>query len=104
GYTSSTTTTSASTTTTSTSSTTTTTTASVGGTFLEFTTGVPGGVCGNILNATNGLIRNLTCGGLNLGGGGSTVGEGPTPDGSASLFYLSIQGGRVCDATCAGAY
>src|SRR5262249_55060892 len=100
--TTSTTTTTAGTTTTSTSSTTTTTSASVGGTFLEFTTGVPGGVCGNILNATNGLIRNLTCGGLNLGGGGSTVGEGPTPDGSASLFALSCAAGGACDNNCAG--
>src|SRR5262245_34565492 len=80
--TSSTTTTTTSTTTT-TTSTTTTTTQSVGGAFLgflEFTTGTPGGSCGNTLDGSNALIRNLTCGGLNIGGGGSTLGEGLTPD------------------------
>src|SRR5262249_49091222 len=91
-------------TTSTTTSTTTTTTQSVGGAFLQFATGVPGGVCGNILDGTNTLIRNLTCGGLNIGGGGSIVAEGPTPDGSISLFALSgAAGGGACNGTCSGA-
>jgi hypothetical protein len=64
----------------------------VGGAFLEFTTGVPGGTCGNTLDGSNVLIKNLTCGGLNIGGGGSIVPEGPTPDGSTSRFALSCTG------------
>src|SRR5262249_36001015 len=89
-------------TTTTTTSTTTTTTQSVGGAFLEFTTGVPGGVCGNIQDGTGTLIRNLTCGGLNIGGGGSIVAEGPTPHGATDLFALSCAAGGACDQTCSG--
>jgi hypothetical protein len=89
--TSSTTSTTSSTTTTSTS-TSTTTTVSVGGAFLDFTTGTPGGICGNTLNGTGGLIKNLTCGGLNVGGGGSNLPEGPTPDGATNRFTLSCTG------------
>ncbi len=79
-----------STTTTTTSSTTTTTGGSP--TILDFTTGTPGGTCGNIKDGSAVLIKNLTCGGLNLGGGGSIVPEGPTPDGSISRFSLSCAG------------
>src|SRR5262245_24710626 len=75
-----------------TTSTTTSTTASVGGAFLEFTTGTPGGTCGNTLDGSNVLIRNLTCGGLNIGGGASIVPEGLSPDGATSLFALSCTG------------
>jgi hypothetical protein len=74
----------------------------VGGAFLEFTTGTPGGTCGNIRTGANALIRNLTCGGLNIGGGGSVVSEGPTPDGSKSQFSLVCQAGGACDGACAG--
>ncbi|HKB37742.1 MAG TPA: hypothetical protein VKD72_14945 [Gemmataceae bacterium] len=80
------------TTTTTTTSTTTTTTLAGGGAFLEFTTGTPGGTCGNTLDGSNVLIKNLTCGGLNIGGGSSLVAEGPTPDGSISRFALSCTG------------
>src|SRR5262249_20496018 len=98
-----TTTTSTTTTTTTTTSTTTTTTQSVGGAFLEFSTGVPGNVCGASRDATNAVIKNLTCGGLNLGGGLAGVPEGPTPDGSITLFTPSCAaGGGACNAGCAG--
>ena len=38
------------------------------------------------------MIKNLTCGGLNIGGGGSQIAEGPTPSGSVSRFNLSCAG------------
>jgi hypothetical protein len=74
----------------------------VGGAFLEFTYGTPGGTCGNTLNGSNALIKNLTCGGLNIGGGGSVVAEGLTPDGATSLYALSCAAGGACDGSCAG--
>jgi hypothetical protein len=73
---------------------------SVGGAFLEFTTGTPGGTCGTVLNGSNAVIKNLTCGGLNIGAGGSTVAEGPTPDGSISKFTLVCAAGGACDGGC----
>src|SRR5262245_8392001 len=86
--TTSTTTTSTSTTSTSTSSTTSTTGIEGGAHFtLTFTNGLPGGACGEI-DGPAGKIRDLTCGGLNIGGGASTVQEGPTPDGSTNVFRL----------------
>jgi len=88
--------------TTSTTTSTTTTTTQVGGAFLEFTTGTPGGTCGNTLDDTGTLIKNLTCGGLNIGGSASIIDEGPTPDGSISLFALTCAAGGACDQTCAG--
>ncbi len=80
------------TTTSTTTSTSTTTTMSVGGAFLEFTTGAPGGVCGNTLDGSNVLIKNLTCGGLSTGGGASIFSEGLSPDGATSRFALSCTG------------
>jgi hypothetical protein len=65
-------------------------------------TGTPGGICGNTLNGTGGLIKNLTCGGLNIGGGSGIVPEAPTPDGSTSRFALSCAAGGACDGGCAG--
>src|SRR5262249_38182280 len=90
-------------TTTATTTSTTTTTPQVGGAFLEFTTGTPGGTCGNILNIANVLIENLTCGGLNLGNSFSLIPEDPTPDGSTSLFALTCAvGGGACDGSGSG--
>lgn len=63
--------------------------------FMDFTTGLAGGTCGNTFRNTDGTgtpLKNLTCGGLNIGGGLSTVGEGPTPDGSTNRFTLSCAG------------
>jgi hypothetical protein len=56
---------------------------------LDFANGTPGGTCGSATNASNTVLKPLTCGGLNIGGGSSTVPEGPTPDGSQSRFMLS---------------
>jgi hypothetical protein len=85
-------TTSTSSTTTATSSTTTTTMMSAGGAFLDFSTSTPGSTCGNTQDASNAVIKNLTCGGLNIGGGMDLVPEGSIPDGSISQFALSCTG------------
>jgi len=76
-------------------STTTSTTESQAGTFFEFTSGPPGGVCGHTYSDTTGttVIKNLLCGGLSLGGGGSTVPEGPTPDGATNRWAADCSGG-----------
>src|SRR5262249_51326354 len=68
--------------------------------FLDFTTGLAGGTCGDVRDSTNAIIKNLTCGGLNLGGGHTTVQEGPTPDGSTNRFALGCTG-PVSGQTCA---
>ncbi|HXJ37091.1 MAG TPA: hypothetical protein VMS22_23945 [Candidatus Eisenbacteria bacterium] len=63
--------------------------------FLDFTTGPAGNVCGNTFRTTDGTgtpLKNLTCGGLDIGGGASTVAEGPTPDGATSRFTTSCSG------------
>jgi hypothetical protein len=56
---------------------------------LDFANGLPAGICGSAKNASNTVVKDLHCGGLNIGGGSSTVPEGPTPDGSQSRFMLS---------------
>jgi hypothetical protein len=64
-------------------------------TVLNFTTGAAGGTCGE--SRTGGsagtILNTLTCGGLNIGGGNSTVPEGPTPAGATTLFNASCSGG-----------
>jgi hypothetical protein len=86
-----------------TSSTTTTTTSTTGPgttstttptppTVLDFSTSAPGGTCGNTQDGAAVVLKNLTCGGLNLGGGAALVPEGPIPDGSVSRFTLSCAG------------
>jgi hypothetical protein len=60
--------------------------------FLEFTTATPGGTCGSTLDGSNNLIKNLTCGGLSIGGGASILPEGLIQDGSTSLFALGCTG------------
>ena len=79
--------------TTSTPTTSTTTTTCPGGIcvqfLLDFANGAPGGNCGTASDASNTVLKTLTCGGLNIGGGSSIVAEGPTPDGSQSRFMLS---------------
>jgi hypothetical protein len=81
-----------STTTTTTTSSTTTTTIGSGPTILDFTNGTPGGTCGDTRNAGGTVLKTLTCGGLNIGGGTSVISEGPTPAGSVSRFALGCTG------------
>ncbi len=65
---------------------------------LEFTLSQAGGVCGTATDDSGGVLQNLTCGGLNIGGGQSTQAEGPTPDGSVSQFGLNCTG-TTCNIT-----
>jgi uncharacterized membrane protein len=98
--TSSTSTSSSSTTSTSTSSTT-STTIFPGGTRFNFTTGLAGGICGEARagGAAGAILKNLTCGGLNIGGGAATVPEGPTPAGALTRFSLTGCNGLVSSCT-----
>lgn len=94
---------STSTTTTSTSTTSTTTLPS-NATFFDFTTTAAGSVCGHTYSDVAGttVLKSLTCGGLNLGAGGGTVPEGPTPDGATNRFLADCSGGS-CTLTGIGA-
>jgi len=56
---------------------------------LDFTNGAATGQCGEATDGANGVVKMLTCGGLNIGGGASTIAEGPTPDGATNRFSLS---------------
>jgi hypothetical protein len=62
---------------------------------LSFRTGAAGGTCGHVKSGgTSGTTRkNLSCGGLNVGGGNSTVAEGPTPSGAET--QMNIAGGPI---------
>jgi hypothetical protein len=62
--------------------------------FVDFTTGESLDDCGTTYEDTAGTLDllDLACGGLNIGGGSSTVPEGPTPDGSTSRFTLDCSG------------
>ncbi len=62
--------------------------------FLDFTTGTSSDDCGTYFadTAFSDDIDTLGCGGLDIGGGLSTVPEGPTPDGSTSRFTVSCSG------------
>ncbi|HEV7731602.1 MAG TPA: hypothetical protein VGR62_05535 [Candidatus Binatia bacterium] len=98
--------------TTTTSSTTTTTllvcvpdnTCNPAGTYIDFTTSPGGGSCGTAESAGGATVIQLSCGGLNIGGGISTVLEGPTPDGATNRFLVDCTGDdcKVCPTTEAG--
>jgi hypothetical protein len=69
---------------------------------FDFTTSVlpnPLASCGKATDDVSGggtILKDLKCGGLNIGGGASTVLQGPTPDGATTRFCISS-----CDAnTC----
>jgi hypothetical protein len=71
------------------------------GDFFDFTTDLPdlvGCISGNSFDSTVGgsTIKDLHCGGLNLGGGPSTVAEGGTPDGATSRFEITGCVGSSC--------
>jgi hypothetical protein len=68
-------------------------------TSYDFTTTAGVGDCGaayNGLNSTGTLVKTLHCGGLNIGGGASTVAEGPTPDGATTHFCIDSCNGDEC--------
>ena len=64
------------------------------GTLFNFTTAPAGGVCGEARagGSSGTVVKTLTCGGLNIGAGSSTVPEGPTPDGALTRFLASCSG------------
>jgi hypothetical protein len=70
------------------------------GTILSFVTGPAGGSCG--ASRTGGsagtVLKSLTCGGLNIGGGASIVAEGPTPANAETQFNTACVSG-ACTVT-----
>jgi hypothetical protein len=64
----------------------------------NFTTTAGMGDCGAAYNdlACTTSVKTLHCGGLNIGGGASTVAEGPTPDGATSRFCIESCSGTEC--------
>jgi len=73
---------------------------------VDFTIGAGGGNCGMIApgplpagHLINGDNTHLTCGGLAIGGSGSTVAEGATPSGNSTRFGLTGCSGGSCTLT-----
>ncbi len=88
-----------STTTTSTVPGTTTTTSlppPVAGTFLDFVTTTGSGACGVTRDGGGVLLRNLSCGGLAIGGGNASVAESIVPNGATNRFAVGTCTGSVC--------
>lgn len=77
--------------------TTTTSTLPAGTVLLDFTTTAGAGPCGASRDADANVIRELSCGGLNLGGGEATVPEGIIPDGATSRFEVVGCAGTACE-------
>jgi len=63
---------------------------------LDFTTTPGSGSCGAIRDGGATVLRDLACGGLDIGGGGATVPEGAIPDGATSRFLLTGCAGDSC--------
>jgi hypothetical protein len=63
---------------------------------LDFTLRPAGGQCGDVKDIGQNVLKTLTCGGLNIGGGSAIVPEGPTPDGSTSRFSLNCPAAGAC--------
>jgi hypothetical protein len=59
---------------------------------FDFTTRIAGGACGEVLTGSGMKLADIACGGLDIGGGTSTVAEGPIPDGSVSRFAAFCTG------------
>ena len=95
------------TTTSSTGAVTTTTQPSATASFLDFTIGSSTDDCGTVFDdaAATDDVDTLSCGGLDIGGGASTVFEATTPDGSTNRFTLSCNGNSctIGPTTTAGA-
>jgi hypothetical protein len=69
--------------------------------FLDFTTGPPDlstCSCGSSFDATSGgnPIKTIHCGGLDIGGGPSTVAEGATPENATTRFKVVSCTGSSC--------
>jgi hypothetical protein len=86
----------------------TTTTTGATATAFDFLSTGGSGTCGNTFRDTAGVtpLKNLLCGNLSLGGGGSQVPDNTTPSGATNRFSLSCTGasctvGPVATATSA---
>jgi hypothetical protein len=77
--------------------TTTSTTLPAGSELLDIVTVLGSGNCGTVRDGSASLLKSIACGGLDLGGGGSTVPEGLIPDGATSRLLISSCAGSVCD-------
>jgi hypothetical protein len=77
-------------------STTTTTAPVVAGTFLDLTTTPGSGVCGITRDGASAPLKNLSCGGLDIGGGNASVAESIVPDGATNRFALGTCTGSSC--------
>lgn len=89
-------------TTTATPTTTTSSTLPEGAELLDFTTALGSGVCGVTRDGSNAVLENISCGGLNIGGGGSAVPEGLIPDGATSRLLVTDCVGDQCQLGPAG--
>jgi hypothetical protein len=69
-------------------------------TVFSFRTGAPVGDCGTVRTGGSGgtELKPLGCGGLNVGGGNSTVAEGPTPDNAETQMNVDCSG-TTCTAS-----
>ncbi|MCW5893720.1 MAG: hypothetical protein KIT14_24665 [bacterium] len=82
--------------TTSSAPTTTSTTLVPGTPLLDVTIGAGAGVCGELRDASATPIGTIACGGLDIGGGGSSVPEGLIPDGATNRFVVGGCTGSSC--------
>lgn len=55
-----------------------------------------GGTCGTVQDAGGGVLRQLACSGLSIGGGTSALPQAILPGGSVSRFALSDCSGTTC--------
>jgi hypothetical protein len=76
--------------------TTTSTTLAPGTRVVDFVTTQGSGACGEVRDGTSTPLRDIACGGLDIGGGSGTVPEGVIPDGSTSRFLLGSCAGDDC--------
>jgi len=61
---------------------------------LDFVNGSPTGKCGEVRDGSGTVLKDLTCGGLNIGGGNGSTPEGPTPDGAINRYLLRCEDGN----------
>jgi hypothetical protein len=83
-------------TTTTTPGSTTTTTLLPGTPLLDVTTTAGAGACGEILDGSATPLAAIACGGLDIGGGASSVPEGLIPDGATNRFVIGDCTGSSC--------
>src|SRR5262249_60764223 len=78
------------------SATTTSTTLRLGRESVDSVTLAGSGSCGAARDASNAVVKQIACGALDLGGGGSGVPEGLIPDGATSRALVGSCTGALC--------